>query len=129
MPIYAQKLDLGVILKPSWNLAGTKIPTKTHQVVQKGSTVSRRGVPFDDLVLETAARVPQDRFLYHFALMRRAIWPQISNGTLVAPTCQPKTRFLCFYGSSFNSVRLLFLVFFLCRSVFILNLLTHWSSV
>ena len=78
MPIYAQKLDLGVILKPSWNLAGTKIPTKTHQVVQKGSTVSRRGVPFDDLVLETAARVPQDRFLYHFALIRRAIWPQMA---------------------------------------------------
>ena len=62
MQIYAQKLDLGVILKPSWNLAGTKMATKTHQVPQKGSGVSRGSRPFDDLVLETAARVPQDRF-------------------------------------------------------------------
>ena len=68
MPIYAQKLDLGVILKPSWNLAGTKMPTKTHQVVQKGSRVSRRGVPFDDLVLETAARDTPGSILVAFCM-------------------------------------------------------------
>ena len=75
MPTYAQKFDFGVILKPNWSPAGTKMATKTHQVPQKGSGVSRGSRPFDDLVLETAARVPQDRFLYHFALIREVIWP------------------------------------------------------
>ena len=68
MQIYAQKLDLGVILKPSWNLAGTKMPTKTHQVVQKGSGASRRSVPFDDLVLETAARDTPGSILAAFCM-------------------------------------------------------------
>ena len=68
MLTYAQKFDFGVILKPNWSPAGTKMATKTHQVPQKGSGLSRGSRPFDDLVLETAAKDTPGSILVAFCM-------------------------------------------------------------